>query len=179
MKQEACDLTNTRRKNVGCSFLFLVSDIHSHVHPDFPLFENHRDQEDVYPNNEPNEERDRTHEERWTIRSSGWEDITEGQATDRNNDDVSYFIDWGDNTTSGWVGPYASGVAIIQSHAWSKKGTYTIKAKARDVYGTESGWGTFAVSMPSSFVFPHVWFFTWLFERFPHAFPLLHHFRWA
>ncbi len=100
-------------------------------------------------------------------------------STDPNNDDVSYFIDWGDNTTSGWIGPYASGTAIIQSHAWSKKGTYTITAKARDVYGTESGWGTFAVSMPLSLVFPQVWFFTWLFERFPQAFPLLRHLLWA
>jgi hypothetical protein len=68
-------------------------------------------------------------------------------STDPNYDNVSYFIDWGDNTTSGWIGPYVSGVAITQSHTWSKKGTYTIKAKAKDVFGNESGWGTFIVTI--------------------------------
>jgi hypothetical protein len=94
-------------------------------------------------------------------------------ATDPNNDDVSYYIDWGDNTTSGWLGPYPSGDALLQSHTWATKGSYTIKAKAKDIYGNESGWGTFTVSMPLSYEPLQVRFFVWLFERFPHAFPIL------
>jgi len=97
-------------------------------------------------------------------------------STDPNDDNVSYFIDWGDNTTSGWLGPYASGTTITQPHTWVKKGTYIIKAKAKDSYGNESGWGTMTVSMPLSYESPHFQFFEWLCHRFPHAFPMLRYF---
>ena len=33
-------------------------------------------------------------------------------ASDQNDDKVLYYIDWGDNTTSGWIGPFGSGVTI-------------------------------------------------------------------
>jgi parallel beta-helix repeat protein len=95
--------------------------------------------------------------------------------TDPYADDIYYYIDWGDNTTSGWIGPYASGRAVIQSHYWMKKGEYTLKAKARDSNGNESGWGTLQVTMPLSYNPPHFRFIEWLFERFPHAFPILRH----
>jgi len=68
--------------------------------------------------------------------------------TDPDGDNVSYFIDWGDNNSSGWLGPYDSGLEKTASHSWSQKGTYTIKAKARDIYGAESDWTTLAVTMP-------------------------------
>jgi parallel beta-helix repeat protein len=96
-------------------------------------------------------------------------------ATDPDDNKVYYFIDWGDSTNSGWIGPYISGFAIIQSHAWTTKGTYTIKAKAKDVYGNESGWGTLQVTMPLSYGPPHFRFFEWLLQRFPNAFPILRH----
>jgi hypothetical protein len=92
---------------------------------------------------------------------------------DPDDNNVSYFIDWGDNTTSGWVGPYASGATVSQSHTWTTKGTYTIKAKAKDIYGNESNWSTLQVIMPLSYGSPQILFFAWLFERFPHAFPIL------
>jgi hypothetical protein len=94
-------------------------------------------------------------------------------STDPNDDLISYFIDWGDNSTSGWLGPYASGFIVTQSHTWAKKGTYAIKAKAKDTKGNESDWGTFSVTMPLSYPTPPVPFFAWLFTRFPHAFPVL------
>jgi hypothetical protein len=97
-------------------------------------------------------------------------------STDPNDDNISYFIDWGDNTTSGWLGPYTSGTTITQPHTWAKKGTYIIKAKAKDSYGNESGWGTLAVTMPLSYKAPHFQFFEWLCHRFPHAFPMLRYF---
>jgi hypothetical protein len=52
---------------------------------------------------------------------------------------VEYFIVWGDNSTSGWIGPYESGEKVIVYHLWNEKGTYTIKVKAQDLYGAESG----------------------------------------
>jgi hypothetical protein len=61
-------------------------------------------------------------------------------AVDPDTDDVYYYVDWGDTTNSGWVGPYASGVDTILSHTWLNKGTYTVKAKAKDIYDAESDW---------------------------------------
>jgi hypothetical protein len=67
---------------------------------------------------------------------------------DAQNQDIHYYIDWGDNTTSDWLGPYVSGTVIHITHAWSEKGTYTIKAKAKDTFNAESDWGTIEIVMP-------------------------------
>ncbi len=53
-------------------------------------------------------------------------------AIDPNSDDIFIFVDWGDNTNSGWVGPYQSGMEILLEHSWSEKGTYKITARAKD-----------------------------------------------
>jgi outer membrane protein assembly factor BamB len=95
--------------------------------------------------------------------------------TDPNGDEVSYYIDWGDGTSTGWIGPYPSGDIINKSHTWSKKGDYSIKAKAKNSHGNESGWGTLSVKMPCSYNIPMQWFWARLFERFPNAFPILRH----
>ena len=96
-------------------------------------------------------------------------------ATDPDEDNVFYFVDWGDNATTGWIGPYVSGATIHQSHAWTTKKTYTVKAKAKDTNGAESNWSTFQVTMPLAYEPPQYRFFAWLFARFPHAFPILRH----
>jgi hypothetical protein len=44
--------------------------------------------------------------------------------------------DWGDGTNSGWLGPYASGETICASHTWQNEGTYTIRIKLKDEYGS-------------------------------------------
>jgi len=59
---------------------------------------------------------------------------------DPDGDEVYYFIDWGDNTTSGWLGPFTSGQQMTVSHTWDKKGEYLIKSKAKDVSELESNW---------------------------------------
>jgi hypothetical protein len=61
---------------------------------------------------------------------------------------VSYFIDWGDNTTSGWLGPYIQGTMIHLTHTWSETGTYIVKAKAKDSMNAESDWGTLTFVVP-------------------------------
>jgi len=60
--------------------------------------------------------------------------------SDPNDDDVFYYIDWGDGTNSGWIGPYLSDEEVIVSHTWFEQGTYDIKAKAKDTYGAGSEW---------------------------------------
>lgn len=68
---------------------------------------------------------------------------------DFNGNDIYYIVDWGDNTTSGWVGPYSSNEEINRSHTWEEKGTYAVvKVKAKDTLDAESDWATLAVSMP-------------------------------
>ena len=45
-------------------------------------------------------------------------------------------------------GSVSSGEELSISHTWETEGTYTIKVKAKDEYGAESGWATLSVSMP-------------------------------
>lgn len=95
-------------------------------------------------------------------------------ATDPENEDVFFFVDWGDGTPTAWTAEsYHSGQTMPQSHWYAKKGTYTIQAKAKDVHGAESDWGTLSVTMPyEPQRFPVI---HWLLDRFPHAFPMLRH----
>ena len=62
--------------------------------------------------------------------------------------DLSYFIEWGDGEITDWTALLPSGIPYNESHKWTSKGKYIIKAKARDVWGTESDWATFDVTMP-------------------------------
>lgn len=95
--------------------------------------------------------------------------------TDPEGDEVYYFIDWGDGSNSSWIGPSLSGDLITESHSWVKKGTYTIKAKAKDIYDAESSWGVLTVTMPCSYNMPMQWFLERILERFPNALPILRH----
>jgi len=70
---------------------------------------------------------------------------------DPQGDDVYYLFNWGDNTNSGWLGPYESGATITAKHTWKNKGSYKIKVKAKDINDKESGWSDpLSVSMPKS-----------------------------
>lgn len=60
-------------------------------------------------------------------------------------DNMYYYVEWGDKTNSGWLGPYASGARVSISHSWSQKGTFIVKAKAKDIYGAESDGGSLKV----------------------------------
>ena len=93
-------------------------------------------------------------------------------ATDPNEDDVYYDIDWGDDTTSGWIGPYPSGEEVTISHAWSEQETYTIKVKAKDDFDAESDWATLEISMPKTKPYLNRPFLNIL-ENFIERFPLL------
>jgi hypothetical protein len=71
--------------------------------------------------------------------------------TDGEGDQLWYQFNWGDGTTSTWRGPYNSGITANASHAWTKRGSYGIKVKAKDSYGAESNWSsTLPITMPLS-----------------------------
>jgi outer membrane protein assembly factor BamB len=100
---------------------------------------------------------------------------------DPDNNPVSYYIDWGDDTTTETM-DFASGEQGSASHTYNARGEYTIKAKAnargeytikakaRDTLGEESDWATLEVSMPKNKIIN-------TFERFlenhPYMFPVL------
>ena len=95
-------------------------------------------------------------------------------AADPDGDDVSYYIEWGDGTSTGWIGPYAHCTNVSVSHSWDTTGTYNIKCKAKDVFGSESPWSELQVTMPKNKILNFYFnLLNWLFERFPNAFPIL------
>ena len=76
------------------------------------------------------------------------EQIFTVSTTDPEVDDVYYWIEWYDGYSDGsWQGPYYSGEEVPFSYTWDEQGEYTIRVKAKDIYGTESDWATLEVSM--------------------------------
>jgi len=94
-------------------------------------------------------------------------------STDDLSNNISYWVDWGDSTTSDWIGPYTAGEVFTLNHSWMNRGMYSIRCKARDEYGLESDWATLTVTMPCSYDKPIPQFLELLFQRFPTAFPVL------
>ncbi len=97
-------------------------------------------------------------------------------AIDPDGDDLFYFIVWGDAVRPAWIGPFTSSENVTFNHTWIDKVTYNIKVKVKDKYNFESDWAALEVAMPknkkSVYNFNLI---TWLFERFPNAFPILKH----
>jgi len=92
-------------------------------------------------------------------------------STDPDGDQIAYYVDWGDGTNSGWTAFYNSGDEASVKHTWAAKGTYTVKGKAKDVYGAESDWTTLQVKVPRTIAINSL--FIRFLEQFPNAFPIL------
>jgi uncharacterized repeat protein (TIGR02543 family) len=71
-------------------------------------------------------------------------------AIDPQGDDISYQIDWGDGTITPWSEYFPSNEVFIQTHIWNEIGSYTIKARGKDIHGDIGEWGIMVVSMPLS-----------------------------
>jgi hypothetical protein len=67
---------------------------------------------------------------------------------DLDGDDVYYYIKWDDGYVENWNGPHPSAADFKINHTFSKKGNFTIKAKAKDIFDKESDWAEFEVTMP-------------------------------
>jgi hypothetical protein len=91
-------------------------------------------------------------------------------AADPEGDGMFYYVDWGDTTSSNWVGPYPANESVTLTHTFTKKGSYTIKVQARDIYYAVGPWGTLEVTMPTEVSLP---FFLKFLHRFPLIFNLL------
>lgn len=87
--------------------------------------------------------------------------------TDPDGDDIAYyFILWSDDTSTNMTGPFSSGESLTISHIWTKKDNYTILVRATDVFGKDSYWGKFEVSIPRTRASISSLFLS-LVERFP------------
>jgi hypothetical protein len=71
--------------------------------------------------------------------------------TDPEGDQIFYLFDWGDGTSSDWLGPFDSGQGTTASHEWSEVGNYSIKLRAKDINGSISYWSD---SYPVQIVLP-------------------------
>jgi len=88
--------------------------------------------------------------------------------TDPDEDNVSYYIDWGDSTVEEWIGPFESGQAVVVCHAWNKSGMYLFRCKAKDhPYEAESDWLLHLITVPPVNKIISNPFFLRFIERFP------------
>jgi hypothetical protein len=85
--------------------------------------------------------------------------------TDPNDDDVYYYITWGDGTSEKWIGPFGSGEEVKLNHTWTRKSSYCITAQAKDTNGLIGPWGTLMVTMPRNRAING--FFLRFLEQFP------------
>ena len=69
-------------------------------------------------------------------------------ATDPDNDNLEYYIEWGDGNCEEWIGPFLSGEELTLNHSWEEKGTYYVRVKVRDIYKTESSKVSLQVIIP-------------------------------
>jgi len=61
---------------------------------------------------------------------------------------VYYWIEWGDNKKTGWIGGYPSGEEITISHEWSMLKPYTIRARCKDYSNLWSDWSYYELNNP-------------------------------
>jgi hypothetical protein len=90
-------------------------------------------------------------------------------STDPENNNITYFINWGDNTNELLIGPYLSGIEISANYTWLEKGDYLIKVKAFDIYNVESEIATFKINMLKSKTINTPLFL----QKFLHRFPFI------
>ncbi len=69
-------------------------------------------------------------------------------STDPQEENLYYYIEWGDGDIEEWIGPFDSGEPVLLEHVWTEEGTFLIKAKVKDENGAESDWTTLEVTMP-------------------------------
>jgi outer membrane protein assembly factor BamB len=94
-------------------------------------------------------------------------------AIDPEENNVYYYVEWGDDTNSGWIGSYNSGEQKTLNHCWDERGTYIIRVKAKDVFDAESNWATLEVSMPKNKIINP---FERFLENHPYMFPIMRYF---
>ena len=90
------------------------------------------------------------------------------QSTSPISRDVYYYIDWGDQTNTGWFGPFESDKIVMYNHSWRESGVFNIRVKAKDTGELWGPWGEFEIKITKSRVKATFYsFFLQFLERFP------------
>ncbi len=92
-------------------------------------------------------------------------------SVDADGDQLSYFIDWGDDTTTGWTRVLPSGEEYMTSHIWEEKNDYIVQIRAKDTNDAVTDWVTFEVSMPKTGLYCFVDF---LLSMYPQIHQFIH-----
>jgi hypothetical protein len=86
---------------------------------------------------------------------SGEEYIYKGLSTDPAGVQLYYMFEWGDGSTSDWIGPYNSGEECTKGHVWAEIGNYEIKVKAKNIFDAESIWSNpLPITIPKTYNTP-------------------------
>ena len=94
-------------------------------------------------------------------------------STDPEGDNITYYIDWGDECgVAEWHGPYLSGEEIVVSHTYFFNYDFLILSLAADEYGKESNMSQYEVTIPKNKII-HNSFIMSLLEYFPNMFLIL------
>jgi hypothetical protein len=75
-----------------------------------------------------------------TVGETGVEYSFSTSTIDPEEDSIFYWLDWGDGTGSGWLGPFLSGDTCRVSNSWSDPETCDVRVKAKDTYDHQSDW---------------------------------------
>jgi hypothetical protein len=96
---------------------------------------------------------------------------------DIDEDDLEFYIMWGDGYVEDWFGPYQNNETFDKTHTFEEEGQYTIRCKTRDPNGEESEWTKYKVTAPTNKItsktYPLLSQFP-LLMRFLSLFPLFH-----
>jgi hypothetical protein len=71
------------------------------------------------------------------------------ELNDPNGDVMYLYVDWGDGTNTGWIGCWDTGESVTLTHLVGPDNT--VSAKAKDIWGAESEWGTLEVTIPNNY----------------------------
>jgi hypothetical protein len=93
-------------------------------------------------------------------------------STDPEEEDLFYYIEWGDGNIENWIGPFDSGQPVTISHIWTKEGVYLAKAKVMDENNGVSYWGKYKVYMPRNKKIENNFLYQ-IFERILNIFPII------
>jgi CubicO group peptidase (beta-lactamase class C family) len=91
---------------------------------------------------------------------------------DPEGDDITYYIDWGDECGGGkYHGPYPSGQVLTLSYTYQSENTFFINAYAIDTEGATSNNSIYEVTMPRNKEVKSL--FLRFFKQHPNIFPIL------